>query len=407
MTGFEVSINVLTPFGFVPVSASWSTTPSSWARTSTGIRRGTATRCESPSRGRTRSRTWSRGAPSPVFAAALSRLAPRVYCPLLVAALRWPLRDRLGPKSISALPGVGVLTATAAVGAPFGLPVHRDRQHLVDPDPRRGCPPRATWWSTRILRQRHEADVRRRGRPARPGRRSPVLRPAVPDGRTNTPPNPCGGRSARCRIRAAGGRRRCCSSGAGWCWRAARARTRRSCPGRRRRRNGVPLAKESVREGRLGAGRCRPAVASPRMRASVRRIRAQPRSRPLADQRLQGALRRMRRGAAALEGAFGRLRAPVRRVARVRRRRCQGGQGRGPGDREPEPCGGPAAVRACVRRWRREALRVPGGAFAGVDLRLLEKHWTMSNPGVCRGIHLATKTCTILVHRASVSILTR
>ena len=133
MTGFEVSINVLTPFGFVPVSASWSTTPSSWARTSTGIRRGTATRCESPSRGRTRSRTWSRGAPSPVFAAALSRLAPRVYCPLLVAALRWPLRDRLGPKSISALPGVGVLTATAAVGAPFGLPVHRDRQHLVDP----------------------------------------------------------------------------------------------------------------------------------------------------------------------------------------------------------------------------------------------------------------------------------
>ena len=198
MTGFEVSINVLTPFGFVPVSASWSTTPSSWARTSTGIRRGTATRCESPSRGRTRSRTWSRGAPSPVFAAALSRLAPRVYCPLLVAALRWPLPDRLGPKSISALPGVGVLTATAAVGAPFGLPVHRDRQHLVDPDPRRGCPPRATWWSTRILRNElsgaegdHEDSLTAFDRPFR-----------TPD---NTPPNPavvdrpcpsCGGPSA-------------------------------------------------------------------------------------------------------------------------------------------------------------------------------------------------------------------
>ena len=218
MTGFEVSINVLTPFGFVPVSASWSTTPSSRARTSTGIRRGTATRCESPSRGRTRSRTWSRGAPSPVFAAALSRLAPRVYCPLLVAALRWPLRDRLGPKSISALPVVGVLTATAAVGAPFGLPVHRDRQHLVDPDPRRGCPPRATWWSTRILRNElsgaegdHEDSLTAFDRPFR-----------TPD---NTPPNPA---VVDRPCPSCGGRRRCCSSGAGWCWRAARARTRRS-----------------------------------------------------------------------------------------------------------------------------------------------------------------------------------
>ena len=34
MPGFDVSINGLTPFGFVPVWASWSTTPSSWARLS-------------------------------------------------------------------------------------------------------------------------------------------------------------------------------------------------------------------------------------------------------------------------------------------------------------------------------------------------------------------------------------
>ena len=55
MPGVDVSINVLSLFGFVLVLGMWSTTRPSWARTSTATRRSTATGCAGPSRVRTRS----------------------------------------------------------------------------------------------------------------------------------------------------------------------------------------------------------------------------------------------------------------------------------------------------------------------------------------------------------------